>query len=67
VNGPACFPFGRNKGLPIEGADPRDLHWLRSAIKSTLDDPERARWRETNAAILIAVDAELARREGSAS
>jgi hypothetical protein len=58
-------PFGRKKGQPIAGCDLENLEWYRGAIQRSVDDPQRANFREKNQAVLDAIEAEIARQGGS--
>lgn len=54
--------FGRQKGEPIAGVETKDLEWYASAMRRSIDDPEKARWADANQAVLDAIEAELERR-----
>ena len=56
------IPFGKSKGTPISAATKRDLEWVAGALERSIEDPERAKWKASNAALLGAIHAELARR-----
>ena len=58
----AVVPFGRDKGVPLSAADAKTLSWLVTALQTSLDDPEKAKFRMKNLKDLTAVRAELARR-----
>jgi len=53
---------GRNKGAPIEEASDKDLEFWIGRFEQTLDDPDKARFRDKNIIQLAAYKAELARR-----
>lgn len=55
-------PFGRSKGLPIEEATTKDLTWLAEVLRESIDEPAREKYREQNAALLSAIEAELESR-----
>lgn len=55
-------PFGRSKGTPIEQADTKDLRWVASALAQSIDNPEKARWRDENERTLAAIQRELGTR-----
>jgi len=55
-------PFGRSKGQPVEECDDRDLMWLQNAMRESVADPAKERWREKNQTLLDAIDAELESR-----
>jgi hypothetical protein len=56
------IPFGKSKGTPITKADERDLKWVLGALQKSIDDPEKARWRESNEALAEAIRSELETR-----
>jgi hypothetical protein len=56
------IPFGRSKGLPITKADAKDLQWVLGALQKSIDDPEKARWRDSNEALAEAIRSELEAR-----
>ena len=58
--------FGRNAGTPVSQLTDYDARWYLNALERSLNDPEKARFREANAAIIDQVRAELARRTGAA-
>lgn len=55
----AILPFGRSKGLPVSEAPLNDLSWIRDRIEESVDDPTKARWRESNERLLEAIEGEL--------
>lgn len=55
--------FGRQKGEPIAGVETKDLEWYASALRRSIDDPEKARWVESNQAVLDAIETELEGRQ----
>ena len=57
-----CLPFGRSKGLPITKATTADLKWVLGALQKSIDDPEKARWRDSNEALAEAIRNELEAR-----
>lgn len=57
--------FGDAKGVPITEAEDRDLRWYAGAIEKSIDDPEKARYKQSNQRDLDAVRHEIARREGT--
>lgn len=64
---PAMFPpFGKAKGEPIKGAAPQELEWYAARMKESVADPDKARYKSKNAAMLAAIEAELARQRGAA-
>lgn len=54
--------FGKEKGKAIEDASDRDLEWYGEAIAKSVEDPEKARFREANERELAAIRAEVALR-----
>lgn len=56
------IPFGRSKGTPIGDATTPDLEWVAGALRRSVDDPTKARWRAQNEELLAAVEHELERR-----
>jgi hypothetical protein len=56
------MPFGRGKNLPIEEAETKDLVWMSGVLREGLDDPSKERFRETNQALLTAIEAEISTR-----
>jgi hypothetical protein len=60
--GEVLVPFGRSKGQPLSACEVKDLEWLRGAVAKSVDDPEKARWRDSNQAMLDAIEAEIERR-----
>lgn len=57
-------PYGRSKGMPIEGASMGDLEFYARGCRRTLDDPGKARWHDKERQLLAAIEAEIARQEG---
>lgn len=55
----AVIPFGRSKGKPINEASTRDLEWVLGALEKSIDDPAKARWRDSNQATADAIRDEL--------
>lgn len=55
-------PFGKNKGMPIEDTETKDLEYIAGAQRTSLADPSKARWKQQNEAVLVACEAELAKR-----
>lgn len=59
--------FGRNKDCAIDDEDAvslEDLEWYRAAVARNVADPDKARFRAADEAILAEIDRELARRRG---
>ena len=46
--------FGRDKGKRL--AEVSDLSWYRNAVASSVDDPDKARYRDQNVAHLAEID-----------
>lgn len=59
--GPQFPPFGRMKGKLIRGAPLRDLEWYSEAVRRSVEDPSKARWRDKNEDMLRDLEAEIAR------
>ena len=55
-------PFGRSKGVAIEEADAKDLRWVANALGQSIDNPDKARWRDDNERVLDAIQKELGTR-----
>lgn len=55
-------PFGRGKGKPITELDDGDLEWLAKAVKKSVEDPAKAKWRTKNEALYQACRDEWSRR-----
>lgn len=53
------FKFGRAKDRPLRGANVADLEWYAGALRRSIDDPTKSRWRESNEAELAQVETEL--------
>ena len=60
-------PYGRSKGAPIAGASVQDLEFYINGSRRSLDDPSKARWHDKERALLVVMEAELARRTGGAA
>ncbi len=54
--------FGRCGGMAVHELDTKDLDWYRGAIARSIDDPEKAKFRDNNQTLLDAIDAERATR-----
>jgi hypothetical protein len=57
-------PYGRSKGMPIDGASMGDLDFYARGCRRTLDDPGKARWHDKERQLLAAIEAEMARQQG---
>lgn len=65
---PTVFPpYGRSKGMPIEGASMQDLEYYANGCRRTLNDPGKARWHEKERALLAVIEAEIQRQSGGGS
>lgn len=53
-SGHVC-PFGRNKGVPIEELNDRDLAFLLNKAEEDQENPEKAKWKEKNRPYLEAL------------
>lgn len=62
--GPQFPPFGRMKGKAIHGAPLRDLEWYSEAVRKSVDDPSKERWRSKNEEMLRDLEAEIHRQGG---
>lgn len=56
------IPFGNSKGKPIEEATPKDLEFIANALRQSIDDPAKGRWREANEKLLDGIEKELQTR-----
>lgn len=62
VKSGAMVPFGRSKGQPISEATTKDLEWVASVLRKSIEDPEKARWIESNGTLLAEIELELGGR-----
>jgi hypothetical protein len=60
----AVAKFGKGKGQPLSEMSHEDLDWYLGAVRKSVDDPEKARFRAGNEAHYREVLAEKERREG---
>jgi len=60
--GEMVVPFGRDKGKPITDVDDDALKWLAEAVKKSIADKDKEKWKAKNQAMLDALRAEYARR-----
>lgn len=58
------FSFGRAKNRSPAETNTAQLEWYRDALRESVADAAKARWRVSNEEMLAAVEAELALREG---
>lgn len=56
------IPFGRTRGTPIGEAETKDLEYIVGALRETLDEPEKARFRAKNEELIAAIERELGTR-----
>lgn len=62
---PTVFPpYGRSRGMPIQGASAQDLDFYATGARRTLADPSKARFHDKERALLVAIEAEQARQGG---
>ena len=55
-------PFGKNKGQSITDIEDTQLKWLADAVKKSVADPEKSKWKKKNQALLDALRDEYKRR-----
>lgn len=56
------WPFGEKKGRPLRECTKRDLEWLVGVTEASLEDPTKAKFRDSNLERLEHLRAELRRR-----
>lgn len=56
------LPFGRSKGQTIGASPSGDLQWVAEALRTSVGDPAKARWRTDNQKLLAAIECELNQR-----
>lgn len=56
------IPFGRSKGTSLEEASPNDLRWCADALRKSIDDVTKQRFRAENERALAAIEKELESR-----
>ncbi len=61
-SGEPVMRFGKSQGTPLLKAEESDLQWYAQAVLESLDDPDKARFREANENHLQEVKAELRKR-----
>ena len=62
---PTVFPpYGRSRGMPIQGASGQDLEFYATGARRTLADPGKARFHDKERALLAAIEAEQSRQGG---
>jgi hypothetical protein len=57
--GDLVLNFSRSKGKPVSEAATEDLQWVVERLHASIADPEKARFRAKDEALLEAVEAEL--------
>jgi len=56
------FPnYGRAKGMPVSGAEVKDLEFYAGGCRKSLADPTKARFHDSERRLLAAIEAELQR------
>lgn len=55
-------PFGRTKGTKLSAANTGDLEWLLGVMKTRLDEPDKASFREKNEKLIAAIEREIETR-----
>lgn len=56
------FPnYGRAKGMPVSGAEVKDLEFYAGGCRKSLADPAKARFHDSERRLLAAIEAELQR------
>ena len=66
-DGEILAPFGRSKGQPITEISDSDLEWLANAVKKSVADPDKAKWKGKNETLLQALREEYKRRRAPKS
>lgn len=61
--GPLCR-FGKQKDIPLQDLDDEDLEWYSGALKKSVEDPEKARFKAANETAYRETLAEYERRNG---
>jgi hypothetical protein len=56
------LPFGKEKGLPLTEAKTDNLEWTIGVLRTSIDDPNKARWADDNRRLVEAIERELATR-----
>jgi hypothetical protein len=57
------FRFGKLKGEALSIGTERDLSWYLDAVRASVEDPDKSRWRANNESHLAEIEAEIERRE----
>lgn len=64
--GTVTVPFGRDQGKPITEVSDSTLEWLAEAVKKSVADPDKAKWKTKNETLLVALRNEYKRRRAPA-
>lgn len=59
--------FGRNKGTPLSELSKDELGWYRGKVQASIDDPERANFKNSNIRHMDEIKAEIRRRQAVAA
>jgi hypothetical protein len=57
-------PYGRSKGMPIQGASMQDLEFYANGSRRSLADPSKSRFHDKERTLLAAIEEEIARQQG---
>lgn len=57
--GGPTMPFGRSKGRPIATAPIDDVEWMLGVVAQSIDDPAKARFRDSNIKLAAALEARI--------
>ena len=63
ASGPT-LPFGRSKGRPIATAPMSDVTWMLGVVTQSIDDPSKARFRDSNIKLAEALQARVDSESG---
>jgi len=58
-SGGPTMPFGRSKGRPIATAPVDDVEWMLGVVTQSIDDPSKARFRDSNIKLAAALENRL--------
>lgn len=65
--GGVVFPnYGKAKGMPVAGADMKDLEFYANGARRSLADSSKSRWHDKERDLLAAIETEIARQTGVA-
>lgn len=59
--------FGRNKGTPLSELSKDELGWYRGKIRASIDDPDRANFKNANIRHMDEIKSEIRRRQAVAA